>query len=385
MSPKFKSCHLSLSHVSKFHSHVSSFSHVSKFKSCPNTVSSFNGKPPMSGIHPRVCFVSIDSLPRDDHNNVVDIISDLPGLPPMERSTFPTMLRVDDVSDTFLSLMLHQFDVLHEYTAVLINSYVELEKETWEALRLNIEPCVLVSFVGPTCPYQLLLDGAPSSNDGVHVEGSSLPRENFDCIEWLDKMPPRSVLYISFGSVFIPPPEDLLAISTAILDLKQPFLWVVRECVSAPSLSDITPDNFVEETRSYGLIVPWAPQLHVLSHPSIGAFLSHCGWNSTLESISLGIPMIPYPVMMDQVTNAKFVVDIWKIGLRIKSQIDMIEKKKLEINDMKYVLRVLFHEEEGRYMRKRAEDLRDAARKAIQVGGTSHDDIEKFIQVVRNT
>ncbi|KAG5589098.1 hypothetical protein H5410_039612 [Solanum commersonii] len=56
----------------------------------------------------------------------------------------------------------------------------------------------------------------------------------------------------------------------------------------------------------------------ITSVGSIGCFLTHCGWNSTLESISLGVPMVAIPQWTDQPTNAKLVKDVWEIGVRAK-------------------------------------------------------------------
>lgn len=65
-------------------------------------------------------------------------------------------------------------------------------------------------------------------------------------------------------------------------------------------------------------MVTWCDQLRVLSHPSLGGFWSHCGWNSTSEAVFAGLPVLTFPIYWDQVTNSKMVVEDWKIGWKVK-------------------------------------------------------------------
>jgi hypothetical protein len=103
------------------------------------------------------------------------------------------------------------------------------------------------------------------------------------------------------------------------------FIWVLRHPgKETTEVSSMLPDGFLKETKERGLVVPWCSQLKVLSHPSIGGFFSHCGWNSTLESISFGLPMLGFPLGNEQYTNCKLIADEWKIGLRLRSNDDMI-------------------------------------------------------------
>ncbi|RVW74727.1 UDP-glycosyltransferase 74D1 [Vitis vinifera] len=92
------------------------------------------------------------------------------------------------------------------------------------------------------------------------------------------------------------------------------FMLLVRELEKKK-----LPDNFTEETSEKGLVGSWCCQLEVLAHKSVGRFMTHCGWNSTLEAMSLGVPMIAMPRFSDQTTNAKFVEDVWQVGVRVKA------------------------------------------------------------------
>nr|GLL17448.1 UDP-glucose: cinnamate glucosyltransferase UGT74AA1 [Ipomoea trifida] len=134
------------------------------------------------------------------------------------------------------------------------------------------------------------------------------------------------------------------------------------------------PRNFLkeieEETR--GLVVSWCPQLQVLIHRGVGCFLTHCGWNSTLEAISLGVPMIAIPQWSDQMTNSKLVMDKWKIGVRAKKEENGVVKRE-EIEEC--IGRVMEDEE----MRGNARKWKQICREAVDVGGTSDRDIQDFV------
>ena len=126
------------------------------------------------------------------------------------------------------------------------------------------------------------------------------------CVKWLDCQEPSSVIYVCFGSITVMSIEELLEIAWGLEASKQPFLWVIR-----PDLIDghsaVLPVEFLEKVNDRSFFVRWAPQRKVLSHSSVGAFLTHCGWNSTLESTSAGVPMISRPFFSEQTTNRRFV------------------------------------------------------------------------------
>jgi len=119
-------------------------------------------------------------------------------------------------------------------------------------------------------------------------------------------------------------------------------------------------------------LVKWAPQMKVLSHPSVGGFLTHSGWNSTLESICAGVPMISWPFLAEQPINSKFISDVWKIGLAMKEVVtrEIVEER----------VRRLMSGEEGEQMAKRIGELRDASMRAIGKGGSSYSNMEKFLK-----
>ncbi|KAK3019413.1 hypothetical protein RJ639_004663 [Escallonia herrerae] len=129
-----------------------------------------------------------------------------------------------------------------------------------------------------------------------------------------------------------------------------------------------------------GLIVPWCDQLRVLCHPSIGGFVTHCGWNSTMESIFAGVPMLTFPLFFDQYHNAKLIVEDWKVGLKLKPRTgaataigrDEISKTVTRLMDL--------HEEESKELRRRAKELQEIRLNAIKMGGPVDDNITAFLE-----
>ncbi|GJR98004.1 UDP-glycosyltransferase 76H1-like protein [Tanacetum coccineum] len=144
-------------------------------------------------------------------------------------------------------------------------------------------------------------------------------KEDTSCIAWLDKQGPKSVIYKSFGSLATLDTQVLTEMAWGLANSNHQFLWAVRPgSVSGSEWIEFVPDGFIEKTKGRGLIVKWAPQKEILAHFAVGGFWSHCGWNSTLESISEGIPMLCQPFIVDQGVNARYVTHVWKIGLELE-------------------------------------------------------------------
>ncbi|KAK8474881.1 hypothetical protein V6N13_080092 [Hibiscus sabdariffa] len=131
------------------------------------------------------------------------------------------------------------------------------------------------------------------------------------CVQWLNSKMTGSVVYVSFGSLATLGEDQMEHLALGLKRSERNFLWVVRKIEQKK-----IPANFMEETSERGLVVAWSPQLQVLAHEAVGCFMSHCGWNSTMEALSLGVPMVAVPQWADQPTNAKFIVDEWQMGIR---------------------------------------------------------------------
>ncbi|KAI5442816.1 hypothetical protein KIW84_011733, partial [Lathyrus oleraceus] len=136
----------------------------------------------------------------------------------------------------------------------------------------------------------------------------------------------------------------------------------------------VLSSEFVNEISDRGLIASWCPQEKVLNHPSIGGFLSHCGWNSTTESICAGVPMLCWPFFADQPTNSRIICNEWEIGAEIDTNVKRDEVEKL-VNE-------LMVGEKGKKMRQKAMELKKKALENTSPGGCSYKNLDKVIKEV---
>lgn len=192
-----------------------------------------------------------------------------------------------------------------------------------------------------------------------------------DYIKWLETKPPKSVVYVSFGSMVSLTLEQMEEIAWGLKESGLHFLWVVKE-----SEQDKLPDGFVDSTKENGLIVTWCNQLEMLENQAIGCFVTHCGWNSTLEGLSLGVPMVGVPKWTDQLTDAKFVEEIWGVGLRAKEDDKGVVRKE----ELVMCLKEVMEGERSQQIKKNASKWRELAKKAVSEGGSSDKNINEFVQ-----
>nr|BAH80314.1 UDP-glucose glucosyltransferase [Catharanthus roseus] len=194
---------------------------------------------------------------------------------------------------------------------------------------------------------------------------TTLIEEDKTCMEWLDKQSLKSVLYVSFGSLATLESKAVVEIARGLAQSEQPFLWVIRPgLIKGSKWIEDLPEGFQEEIGQRGLIVKWAPQRDVLSHFAIGAFWSHCGWNSIMESASQGVPLICKPCFSDQRVNAMFLTHVWKIGILLD---DPLDRESIE----KSIRRVMV-DEEGKEIRENAMDFKQKVHASVQQGGDSN-------------
>eukprot|EP00253_Pinus_taeda_P035026 PITA_35026 len=287
----------------------------------------------------------------------------IPGVPNLEARDLPCFIRQSDPeSRAILDLIHRSFQACREADWVLGNSFDDLERK-----ELNLNPPVL--HVGPLLPSGFL-NGEHSKDMRV---GTSTWTE-YDCSKWLDAKPNRSVLYVSFGSMVFVTKAQLEEIAMGLKDSGQFFLWALRPDIVSSTVSDCLPHGFLDEIKGQGLVVPWCNQLQVLSHPSVAGFVTHYGWNSMLESIAGGVPMVGFPFWADQFTNSKLMADEWKIGYRLSGGKGLILRKEIS-----RTIRKLFSEE-GTEVKKNVEALRDSARTAVRRGGSSDINIDSFLE-----
>lgn len=221
--------------------------------------------------------------------------------------------------------------------------------------------------IGPSIPSAYLDKRLENDRD----YGFSLFKPKNDvCMAWLDEKPKGSVVYVSFGSLIDLSIEQMQELAWGLKRSKSYFLWVVRETEEAK-----LPENFLEETSKKGLVVTWCSQLEVLAHESVGCFLTHCGWNSSLEALSLGVPMVAMPQRTDQSTNAKYIMDVWKMGL--KTPVD--EKGIARWKSIQCCIEEIMEGEKGKEIKRNASKWRELSNQAVDEGGSSDKNIDEFV------
>ncbi|KAL1547993.1 mogroside IE synthase-like [Salvia divinorum] len=187
------------------------------------------------------------------------------------------------------------------------------------------------------------------------------------CVEWLGQRAPRSVIYVSLGSMAELGVEQMGELAEGLRLCGYYFMWVVR-----PTEESKLPDGFSSEK---GLLVGWCPQLEVLADEAVGCFITHCGWNSVLEALSLGVPMVGMPQWSDQTTNSKLVADVWGMGIRARPDRRGVVGGDEIVRCVKHVM----EDEGGDEMRRSAERWKRLAREAVDTGGTSYQNTEEFV------
>ncbi|KAL8249294.1 hypothetical protein R6Q59_006162 [Mikania micrantha] len=207
----------------------------------------------------------------------------------------------------------------------------------------------------------------------IPTHSTSFHKEDTSCISWLDKQAPRSVVYVSLGSLANVDEKISTEMAWGLANSNQPFLWVVRPgLVKGFEWFEFLPEDLVNQMKMRGLIVKWAPQKEVLAHSAVGGFWSHCGWNSTLESMFEGVPMLCQPFELDQKVNCRYLSDVWKIGVEIVAE-------RGEIED---AIRKVLVGKEGEEMKQRAIEIQEKVKVAISHGGSSHNSLEAFVDYI---
>lgn len=267
-----------------------------------------------------------------------------------------------------------------QYSArgTLVNTFEELEPFYVEGLRKERKN---VLCIGPVslCNEELL----EKSN-----RGSKASIDEHFCMKWLDSMKPNSVVYACFGSLCHISFPQLKEIGLGLEESNFPFIWIIRgQNYSAEVEKWLSEEGFQERVQGRGLIIRgWAPQVLILSHPSVGGFLTHCGWNSTLEGVSAGVPMITWPMFAEQFYNENFIVNVLEIGVRIGVKVGMKsgEEEAMVKRDSvkKAIEKVIGEEEEMKLRRERAQKLGKMAMEAMLDGGSSYKNITLLIQDV---
>ncbi|XP_010914943.1 UDP-glycosyltransferase 73E1-like [Elaeis guineensis] len=261
---------------------------------------------------------------------------------------------------------------------VVMNTFDDLEHSYIELYRKVIGKEVWT--IGPLCLYN------KDPNDKA-ARGNKPAIDHHRLLSWLDSRKPKSVLYVSFGSLVRTRPLQLTEIGRGLEASNQPFIWVIKDVERTSEVDKWLSEGFEERVSTRGLVIKgWAPQVVILSHPAIGGFMTHCGWNSVLEALSAGVPMITWPCFADQFLNEKLLVDELGIGVAVGVKVPYFcltedsppVAKRDDIE--KAVSRLMHKGKEGEKRRKRAKELAGKAVSTMERGGPSMENIARLIQ-----
>ena len=264
---------------------------------------------------------------------------------------------------------------------IVVNTFYELEPDYIDNYREALRKVVL-----PIGPLSLCNKDATS----MATRGNKASVDENQILKWLDSMAPRSVLYVRFGSIIRTPPSQLIEIGRGLEASNRPFVWVIRDVEKCAEVEKWMADGFEERTRTRSLIITgWAPQMLILSHRSIGGFVTHCGWNSIIEAVSAGVPMITWPHFADQFLNERLVVEVLRIGVAIGVKVPFFHVKEDELwvkreEVESAVVSLMNGGKEGEERRKRAKEFGEMAHKAMEEGGSSSESLTHLIQYVRD-
>ncbi|CAA2961352.1 scopoletin glucosyltransferase-like [Olea europaea subsp. europaea] len=257
---------------------------------------------------------------------------------------------------------------------VLVNSFYELEPDYADHFRKVLKRNAW--HIGP-----LFLNKKGEEDDKAQ-RGNESAIDKHECLEWLNSKEPNSVVYICFGSIATFTSKQLHEIANGVEISGQKFVWVVRKGKDEDQNENWLPEGFEERTRDKGLIIRgWAPQLLILENKAIGGFVTHCGWNSTLEGVCSGVPMVTWPVFAEQFFNEKLVTEVLRIGVSVGSkQWKRVASEGVEREAIALGIRRIMEGEEGAEMRKRAQEYKEQARMAVEEHGSSYTDLSALLQ-----
>jgi hypothetical protein len=289
----------------------------------------------------------------------------IPGLENFQLKDLPDFIRTTNPNDSNLEFMIEAADNYHKASAIVLNTYNDIESDVMNELS-SMFPSIYA--IGP---LSSLLKQTPQNH--LASLNSNLWKEDTKCQEWLESKELGSVVYVNFGSITRISAEQLFEFAWGLANSMKPFLWIIRPDLVIGG-SFILSSEFENEISNRGLIASWCSQEQVLNHSSIGGFLTHCGWNSTIESICAGVPMLCWPFYADQTTNCKCICSIWEIGIEIDTNVKRENVKKL--------IDELMVGEKGKQMRKNAMELKKKAEETTSPGGCSYNNLDKVIKEV---
>ncbi|XP_010905381.2 7-deoxyloganetic acid glucosyltransferase [Elaeis guineensis] len=313
-------------------------------------------------------------LPFPDEADLDEPVRSVPGMEAfLRRRDLPSFCRqAGDEADQTFEFVTTVTANTNRARALILNTFESLEATALSHVRSHFPvtyavgplPALLRSY-GSHCPSN------PAVSPTSSMPSASLWEEDRTCMTWLDSQPHKSVVYVSFGSLTVVSQEAFLEFWIGLVNSGQRFLWVVRPDLVEEEMLPL-PEEVKVGTKERGCLVDWVPQEQVLAHPAVGCFLTHSGWNSTLESLVAGVPMLCWPFFADQQINSRFVSEVWKVGLDMK---DLCSRSIVEM-----MVREVMEGQRTDGWRRSAREMAKMAWESVAEGGSSHADFRRLIQ-----
>ncbi|KAJ4782280.1 Glycosyltransferase [Rhynchospora pubera] len=307
------------------------------------------------------------------HKDDRDFTLSLPGLFPLKICDLPSFLTItsdDHPHKIFIGMFRDMFESLDRERSItgskpkiLVNSFETLEADLLQSMEKYFE----LYTIGPLIQSSAK-DEEEKNNDYFQVDDENKH------MNWLDSKPEKSVVYVSFGGLTMVSKEQLEEVQLGLKASGLPYIWVVRKNSRVQGL-------VLEDDRSNGIIVEWCDQVKVLSHSSIGCFVTHHGWNSTLEGIMCGVPMVGVPQWSDQMMNAKLAEEIG-VGVRCRFS----EEKGVVVgSELMRCLKLVMIDDATRIEKRcKAEFWKNKVREAMESGGSSEINLKAFVKTIAN-
>lgn len=305
-----------------------------------------------------------------------------PGLPSLllNLQDMPSFVYNPALYPAYFHMVLNQYCNIEKADAILVNTFYELEDEIVDSMSNAINPIPVLT-IGPTIPslYQEIHKGVEQKDADYGMDLFEVSHPSA-CTNWLKDKPEGSVVYVSFGTMSSLSDKQMEEIALGLKASGFPFLWVVRSSERTKLAKELLGEVAAYDYYSTGmdckvLIVDWSSQLEVLSNKAVGCFFTHCGWNSTTEGLCFGVPMVGMPQWTDQPTDAKFIQDVWKTGIRVKVGDNGIVTRE----EVEFCIREVMESHRGKEMKENARHWRKVAIEAASEGGSSHKNIQQFV------
>ncbi|KAK9168270.1 hypothetical protein Syun_000410 [Stephania yunnanensis] len=296
-------------------------------------------------------------------------VSSIPGSETyLRRRDLPSFYRSKEIDTTGMEFVDKETQKSTKARALILNTFEDLESPILSEIRHRFPKIYTLG------PLHTLLNTKRA--EPISISSNGLWEVDRTCMKWLDSQTPKSVIYVSFGSVVLMKHSEMMEIWHGLVNSEKPFLWVVRPDSITEELES-SDEVAVEVTKKRGCVVGWAPQEEVLAHWAVGGFLGHGGWNSTLESVVAGVPMICWPHFADQTVNSRFVEEVWRVGLDMKDRCDRstVEMMVRDLMDGKG---------KGEGLRESTARMGELARESVTEGGSSFCYFEELIEDLRS-